>query len=87
METIKKYNVDKMKEMASCYVHSIFKGAVMVSALYKNTFVQASCLWPDGVREYMMVFYRDIEKETTVNNQYDRARQIVGCTYGKEVAL
>ena len=87
METIKKYNVDEMRSMAARYIHNIFKGAVMVSALYKNTFVQASCLWPDGVREYMMVFYRDIEKETVMNNQYDRARQIVGCTYGKEVAL
>lgn len=87
METIKKYNVDEMRSMAARYIHSIFKGAVAVSALYKNTFVQASCLWPDGVREYMMVFYRDIEKETVMNNQYDRARQIVGCTYGKEVAL
>lgn len=87
METIKKYNVDQMKEMASRYIHGIFKGAIMVNAIYKNTFVQASCLWPDGVREYLMVFYRDIEKDAVMNNQYDRARRIVGYTFGKEAAL
>lgn len=82
MKTIRPYDVDKMKEMASRYVHDIFKGAVMVSAIYKNTFVQASCLWPDGVREYIMVFYRDIERGTVVNSQYDRARRIAQETCG-----
>lgn len=76
METIKKYDVDRMRAMASRYIHELFNGAVMVSATYKDTFVQASCLWPDGVREYLMLFYRDIEKEVICNNQYDRARRI-----------
>ena len=82
MEPIKKYNVDDMRSMAARYIHSIFKGAVAVNALYKDTFVQASCVWKDGVREYVMLFYRDIESSLVSCGQHDRAVEYINTITG-----
>lgn len=82
METIKKYDVDKMRGKASRMIHRMFKGAVEITVRYKDTFAEASCLWPDGVREYTAIFYYDLrERENIPSGQYERARRMVEQMY------
>lgn len=81
METIKKYNVDKMRAKASRQIHNMFKGAAVINVRYRDTFAEASCLWPDGVREYVVLFYYDLKEQKEQEGQYDRARRIVSETF------
>ena len=84
METIKKYDVDKMRAKASRLIHGMFKGASVINVQYKDTFAEASCLWPDGVMEFFAVFYHDLRDREVPMGQYDRARRIVEETFEKE---
>ena len=77
MGTIKPFNVDEMRRKASEYIHKMFSGAVIIQAVYKDTFVKASCQWKDGVKEYVMVFYRDIDRKTAEDGQHDRAMEYI----------
>ena len=77
MGTIKPYNVDEMRTKASRHIYEMFKGAVMIQALYKDTYVKASCQWKDGVKEHVMIFYRDIDRNPVEYGQHERAMQYI----------
>lgn len=77
MGTIKPFDVDEMRRKASVHIHKIFSGAVMIQAVYKDTFVKASCQWADGVKEHVMVFYRDLDRKPAIDGQHERAMQYI----------
>ena len=77
MGTVKPFDVDEMRRKASEHIHRMFSGAIMIQAVYKDTFVKASCQWKDGVKEYVMVFYRDIDRKPVEDGQHDRAMKYI----------
>ena len=49
MGTIKPFNVDEMRRKAAEHIHNMFKNAVMIQAIYKDTYVKATARFADGV--------------------------------------
>ena len=83
MDTIKKYDVSEMRTKASQVIHQMFKGASVITVRYKDTFAEGSCQWPDGVMEFVAIFYYDLREKEVPCGQYDRARHIVSETYNQ----
>ena len=77
MGTIKPFNVDEMRRKAAEHIHNMFKNAVMIQAIYKDTYVKATARFADGVTEYVMVFYRDIDRKPMQYGQHNRAMEYI----------
>lgn len=77
MGTIKPFNVDEMRSKAAEHIHNLFKNAVMIQAIYKDTFVKATARFADGVTEHVMVFYRDIDRKPMQYGQHNRAMEYI----------
>ena len=73
MGTIKPFNVDEMRRKAAEHIHNMFKNAVMIQAIYKDTYVKATARFADGVTEHIMVFYRDIDRKPMQYGQHEKA--------------